>query len=52
MLTVYNKADLLVGLPADDSRLPEGGLLVSAATGEGLEHLLSEIVDHVSPVRV
>jgi GTP-binding protein HflX len=55
MLTVYNKADLLAGLPADAYPRPfeEGeGLLVSAATGEGLDHLLSEIVHNVSLVRV
>src|SRR5262249_23067688 len=49
MLTVYNKADLLVsGDPEDLSQ----HILVSAATGEGLENLVSEVVHHVSPVRV
>jgi 50S ribosomal subunit-associated GTPase HflX len=46
MLTVYNKADLLTDAPSGN------GVLVSAVTGEGLDSLLSEIVQHVSPVRV
>ncbi|HYR87300.1 MAG TPA: GTPase HflX [Terriglobia bacterium] len=51
LLTVYNKADLLEtsgeSLPSTDA-----GILVSAVTGEGLDRLLEQIVDHVSPVRV
>jgi GTP-binding protein HflX len=56
MLTVYNKADLLAieDVPANptipDARMD--GVLVSAVTGEGLDSLVSEIVHHVSPVRV
>jgi GTP-binding protein HflX len=52
LLTVYNKADLLD--PEHNSRLPvsEEGLVVSAVTGDGLGRLVSEIVNHVSPVRV
>jgi GTP-binding protein HflX len=45
-VTVYNKADLL------DAGAPSGGLLVSAVTGEGLDRLLDEIVQNVSPVRI
>jgi GTP-binding protein HflX len=45
ILAVYNKADLLeAGAPP--------GLLVSAVTGEGLNHLLDEIVHQIGPVRV
>ena len=50
MLTVYNKTDLLsagAGFIAEPD-----DLLVSAVTGEGLDRLVSEIVDHVTPVRV
>jgi GTP-binding protein HflX len=50
MLTVYNKADLLSD--EDDDEIDEEGLLVSAVTGEGLEELVEEIVQHVTPVRV
>jgi GTP-binding protein HflX len=46
ILTVYNKSDLL------DGNAPENGLLVSAATGEGLTGLVEEIVQYVSPVRI
>ena len=50
MLTVYNKMDLL---PVARPALPAGSdLLVSAVTGEGLDRLVSEIIDQVSPVRV
>jgi len=57
MLTVYNKADLLESRVASagssDDVLPDfEGLLVSALTGEGLDRLISQIVGHVSPVRV
>ncbi len=48
VLTVYNKVDLVRELPVFDS----GGMLVSAATGAGLEGLVTEIVHRVSPVRV
>jgi GTPase len=47
ILTVYNKADLL-----HDQPVPDDGILISAAAGVGLDNLISEIVDHVSPVRV
>jgi len=50
ILTVYNKADLLVAGAA--KQLTGDGLLVSAATGEGLERLVAEIVQHVGTVRV
>ena len=50
MLTVYNKADLLDAGAA--KQLTGDGLLVSAATGEGLERLVAEIVQHVGTVRV
>jgi GTP-binding protein HflX len=46
MLTVYNKADLL------EDPAPRGGILISAVTGEGLNELLEEIVQNVTPVRV
>jgi GTP-binding protein HflX len=46
MLTVYNKADLL------EDPAPGGGILISAVTGEGLNELLEEIVQNVTPVRV
>jgi GTP-binding protein HflX len=49
MLTVYNKSDLL---PPSRPALTDDGILVSAQTGEGLDHLVAEIVDHVSPVRI
>jgi 50S ribosomal subunit-associated GTPase HflX len=53
ILTVYNKADLL---DEKESAMVEAlvsdGILVSAATGVGLDALISEIVNHVSPVRV
>jgi GTP-binding protein HflX len=48
MLTVYNKADLV---PAG-SGIDEDAILVSAATGEGLDELVEEIVQQVSSVRV
>jgi GTP-binding protein HflX len=48
LLTVYNKADLL-----DPGMQPvDTGILVSAVSGEGLDHLVEQIVEHVSPVRV
>jgi len=47
MLTVYNKMDLL----PSGQEVPEG-ILVSAATGEGLDDLVSEVLQHVSPIRV
>jgi 50S ribosomal subunit-associated GTPase HflX len=50
MLTVYNKADLLA--PGEAEELVSDDILVSAATGEGLESLVSEIVHQVSPARV
>jgi len=50
ILTVYNKADLLDAGAA--KQLTVDGLLVSAATGEGLERLVAEIVQHVGTVRV
>jgi GTP-binding protein HflX len=46
MLTVYNKMDLSPTPPDGE------GILVSAVTGEGLDHLVSEIVHQVSSVRV
>jgi GTPase len=46
IVTVYNKADLL------DGGVPADGLLVSAATGQGLDHLLDEIVQQLGTVRV
>jgi GTPase len=56
MLTVYNKADLLPPQASASGgarySLPADALLVSAATLEGLDRLISEIVDHVSPVSV
>src|SRR5437870_5461695 len=53
MLKVYNKADLLPSPGPSGHSLPDGeGLLVSAVSGEGLDQLVSAIVDHVSPVRV
>jgi GTP-binding protein HflX len=53
LLTVYNKADLLSRLPpsSGDSEIGDG-ILVSAVTGEGLETLVEQIVQHVTPVRV
>jgi GTP-binding protein HflX len=48
ILRVYNKADLLTST----APRPAEGLLVSAVTGEGLDRLISEIVDKVTPVRV
>jgi len=50
ILTVYNKADLLDAGAA--KQLTGDGLLVSAATGEGLERLVADIVQHVGTVRV
>jgi GTP-binding protein HflX len=50
VLTVYNKTDLLdasIPVPSD-----EDALFVSAVSGNGLDRLLSEIVQQVSPVRV
>src|SRR5262249_11417761 len=62
LLTVYNKADLLENRNQRSetgmSRDPEfhgwipDGLVVSAVTGEGLDRLVEEIVNHVSPIRV
>jgi len=53
MLTVYNKKDLLPLTGDSRLSLPEGeGMLVSAVTGDGLDRLVSEILHHVSPVRV
>jgi GTP-binding protein HflX len=48
MLTVFNKMDLV------EDREPEeaDANYVSAVSGEGLDHLVEEIVHHVSPVRV
>ena len=49
MLSVYNKSDLVSELPRTaDSK----GVLVSAATGDGLGDLIDDIVQRVSPVRV
>jgi 50S ribosomal subunit-associated GTPase HflX len=46
---VYNKSDLVSELPRTaDSK----GVLVSAATGDGLGDLIDDIVQRVSPVRV
>jgi len=45
-MTVYNKADLL------DSVAPDDGVLVSATVGDGLNELVAQIVQQVSPVRV
>jgi len=44
-LTVYNKVDLMPDARGD-------GILVSAITGKGLDQLVEQIVQHVSPVRV
>jgi GTP-binding protein HflX len=49
ILTVYNKSDLL---NAGTKPAATDALLVSAVTGDGLENLLKEIVQHVNPVRV
>ncbi len=50
ILTIYNKMDIA---PSSlRSVEEEGKLFVSAVTGEGLEHLVEEIVLHVHPVRV
>jgi len=51
MLTVYNKADL-ASAEGDILARPADGILVSAVTGENLDRLVSEISQHVSPVRV
>jgi GTP-binding protein HflX len=54
-LKVYNKADLLPspGAPEVCHGLSgEDGILVSAVTGEGLDGLVTEIVNHVSAVRI
>src|SRR5262249_34033660 len=48
ILTVYNKIDLLHG----STTIPPDGVLVSAATSEGLPDLIDKIVQQVSPVRV
>src|SRR5436189_494105 len=48
ILTVYNKADLLDAAGV----VPSDALLVSAVTGEGLDQLVDEIVNHLTPVRV
>jgi GTP-binding protein HflX len=50
LLTVYNKVDQLEP-GADLSDISEDSVLVSAVTGEGLDQLLSEIVQAVNPVR-
>jgi len=50
LLTVYNKVDMLEP-GADVADLAEDGLLVSAVTGEGLDQLLTEIVQQVNPIR-
>jgi GTPase len=53
MLTVYNKADLVSKLRPSPNPLPEGeGFWVSAVTGDGLDRLVQEIVQRVSPVAV
>ena len=53
ILTVYNKSDLV---DEKESAIVEAlvsdGILVSAVTGVGLDSLISEIVNHVSSVRV
>ena len=54
-LKVYNKADLLPSPDAPEARrllVGKDSVLVSAVTGDGLNELVSEIVHHVSPVRV
>jgi 50S ribosomal subunit-associated GTPase HflX len=51
MLTVYNKADLMADDDIDEAE-DEDLVLVSAVSGEGLDELVEEIVQHVSPVRV
>jgi GTP-binding protein HflX len=48
ILTVYNKVDLIGDAAVDEFE----GCLVSAVTGQGLEHLVQTIVQHVSPVRI
>jgi GTP-binding protein HflX len=48
ILTVYNKIDLIGDAAVEEFE----GCLVSAVTGQGLEHLVQTIVQHVSPVRV
>jgi GTP-binding protein HflX len=48
ILTIYNKMDLVVDEPPDDS----DAICVSAVTGEGLDRLVDEIVHQVSPARV
>jgi GTP-binding protein HflX len=45
-LTVYNKADLL------EDPAPKDGVLISAVTGTGLNELLEEIVQNLTPARV
>jgi len=55
ILTIYNKADLL-----DKAKTSElaglmgatNGLIVSAVTGDGLDRLVEEIVNHVTPLPV
>ena len=60
MLTVFNKMDLVPELKPSPYPLPVGEgeglgrdeIYVSAVTGEGLDRLVDEIVQEVSPVRV
>src|SRR2546425_3685561 len=50
MLTVFNKTDLVPEFRAGE-RISSEGIFVSAVTGEGLEHLVSEINHQVIPIR-
>jgi GTPase len=45
VLTVYTKGDLVA--PVRREALERGGLIVSAATGDGVERLLARIRDHL-----
>src|SRR5881296_1426074 len=54
LLTIYNKADLLdKGKTSELAGLMDAnGLIVSAVTGDGLDRLVEEIVNHVTPLPV